>query len=339
MISIFEAGLNAINTKNVLAKTVARIDNEIKIGNNFFKIENGGKFFIVAVGKCAFQAGQELENIFGDLIFGGIVLGIGEKNENVTHLKYYSGTHPLPSEENVLATKQIIELLSGKSDKDVVLFIISGGASTLLCQPQSMNFETESAVFKILTSGGANIHELNTVRKHLSSARGGNLAKLAYPARIISLIFSDIPGNDISVVASGPTTLDRTTNNDALEILKKYKVQDQIPNIFDELIETPKEDKFFSNTKNVLAVTNDIALSAMLRKARDLKYQTAIVDNELTGEAKECGKSIANSISRQIVIHVFYMVEKQLYQLMVMESEEEIENLLWVRYWQISQKF
>ena len=127
------------------------------------------------------------------------------------YLQTFCGTHPLPSDENLAATEAIVAALKDLTERDLVIFVISGGGSTLLFLPQNRNDREEISIFNALTDAGATIEELNTVRKHLSLARGGWLAQYAYPARVVSLIFSDVPGDDISFVSSGPTVKDETT--------------------------------------------------------------------------------------------------------------------------------
>jgi glycerate-2-kinase len=166
------------------------------------------------VGKCATDAAFVLEEILGDRIYKGMVIDI-KCDPRLKRIKSAECDHPFPSERNVDATKEMIDVLKEAKEDDVVIAVISGGGSTMLCQPKGFTCYDEKTVVDALFRAGANIKELNTVRKHMSMARGGHLAGYAYPAKVVSLIFSDVVGNDLGFIASGPTVLDETSVEDA----------------------------------------------------------------------------------------------------------------------------
>ena len=161
-----------------------------------------------------------------------------------------------------------------------------------------MGCREEASILGALTRVGATIQEINTVRKHLSFARGGYIAKHAYPARVVSLIFSDVPGDDIQFISSGPTVKDRTTIEDAESILSKYDVLNTCGIEKCGLIETPKEDKYFERVKNIIVVSNMVALRGMEAKARSLGLNPVLCTARLTGEAREAGKKIAGELHK-----------------------------------------
>jgi hypothetical protein len=165
--------------------------------------------------------------------------------------------------------------------------------SILLCLPHDMSCETLINITKTLTKKGADIFELNTVRKHFSEIQGGGLAKVCYPAQVVSLIFSDVLGNDLSMVASGPTVYDKTTVADAAKILLKYDVLKTCIPPDCQFLETPKHPKYFTKVKNVLVCSNLNALEAMREKAEELGFNAHIENTMLSGEASEVGKSLA----------------------------------------------
>ncbi|MDI6734447.1 MAG: DUF4147 domain-containing protein [Patescibacteria group bacterium] len=293
LLEIIEAGLQAIDTKNVLEQNVRIEGDQLFIQNHIFKIARETKILVVGIGKCSFDAGLALENILVDRIKGGIVLDV--RGGNLKKIRSFIGTHPYPSDKNVEATEEIIKLLSNLKKDDLVIFIISGGGSTLLCAPTNFEPEEETALVKYLFKAGADIEKINTIRKHISLVRGGNLAKAAYPARIVSVIFSDVPGDNLEFIASGPTVKDTTTLVQAEDLLKRYNVKEGCG--FDgQLIETPKESKYFENAKNILLVTNKIALEAMAGKAKNLGLRTKIVTNQIMGEAKDVGRKIISDL-------------------------------------------
>lgn len=305
---IVEEGLKAIDTKQVIYKNLKLQNNILKINDLEFNILNFERIIICGVGKCALEAVKATEEILGDYITDGIVLYVGNDDFiSLNKIEKIKGTHPYPSEINILGTKKILQKLSNLTEKDLVIFLISGGGSTLLCLPQNENAGLESEIFHILTKKGANIIELNTLRKHLSLARGGFLAKYIYPAKGVSLIFSDVLGNNISFVSSGPTVKDETTIDDALKIIKKYDLENflKINNI--ELIETPKDDIYFQNFHNFLIASNDIALNAMKKKAEEFGFNAKIVNNSIHGEARDVGleilKDLRNEFPKTVLLY------------------------------------
>ncbi len=294
-LKIIEAGLEAIDTKKAISGGIKIEKGKLLIYNHSFSLKNAEKIIVVGIGKCSLEAGAALEKIFGKKITGGIVLDVHEGE--LKKIKTYTGDHPLMSPRNVDATKKIIELLSGLTEKDLVIFVISGGGSALLCQPKSFTCFEESSVVDALIHSGANIYEMNTVRKHLSLARGGFLAKYAYPARVVSLIFSDVIGDNLEFIASGPTVKDTTTLDEARLVLEKYKIYEKLGTKPLNLIETPKDDKYFERVRNILFVSNQTALDAMSEKALELNYTPRICKNNLSGEARVVAKEIIDELS------------------------------------------
>jgi glycerate-2-kinase len=290
VLEITEAGLAAINMNAVFAANVRVAGDQLIVADERFTLRATGRLLVVAVGKCALGAGAALERILGDRLTGGIALDI--RDGKLAKLETYAGTHPVATAKNVAATARIIELLTGLAEDDFVIFVISGGSSALLCQPGNLTIEDEGAAFTCLTIGGATIQELNTLRKHLSLARGGHLAKYAYPARSVALIISDIPGNDLEFVASGPTVRDTTTVADAAAVLRKYDAGGRCAAVAAGLIETPKDEKYFARVANMLLLSNETALRAMAARAGDLGYAARIVTTTLSGEARDVATKI-----------------------------------------------
>jgi glycerate-2-kinase len=200
------------------------------------------------------------------------------------------------------AAEAIVAALAGRTERDLVIFIISGGGSTLLFLPENKVNMEEIPIMNALIDAGATIQEINTIRKHLSYARGGNLAKDAYPARVVSLIFSDVVGDNLEFIASGPTVKDVTTIVDAAAVLAKFDILKKCGLEKCGLIETPKEDKYFEQVSNSLVVSNHGALEAMKAAAEQLGFAAEIRSSELTGEADDVGKMIVEAV-RAIPAH------------------------------------
>lgn len=291
-LAILEAGYEAVDTERVIREEVEMKDGDICIKGRNICLADHERVFFVGIGKCAVDASLVFEELLGDRIQDGIILDI--KSGIFKRMRSFVGTHPFGTPGNVTQTKEIVKMLQGVTERDLVLMVISGGGSSLLCMPHDLNCETLKDITEALWKHGATISEVNTVRKHLSDILGGQLAKAAYPATVISFIFSDVPGDDMSIVASGPTVRDTTTIEDAEYILAKYDVltQCKLPNC--ELVETPKEQKYFDRVLNLLLVTNKRALLAMETKANMLGYRTIIKNTQLSGIAATLGKELGS---------------------------------------------
>lgn len=293
VLRILETMYDSINTERIIGQLIKVSRNSLRIGDIKIPLDSVDRIFVVGAGKCSPTAACAVEKILGKKIAGGIILGT--KKKELCALEMREGTHPFPSEANIQATKELLSILHGLTSRDLVISLISGGGSTLLCNPRNMTCETERDVIEAMFKKGATIEELNTIRKHISGARGGMIAVHAYPARVVSLIFSDVPGNDLSMVASGPTVRDTTTVSDAKTIIKKYSLEHKISS--DSLIETVKDEKYFDRVTNILAVSNDIALQAMKKTAESIGFSGMVVTNMLSGEAKNIGTDIVQKIN------------------------------------------
>lgn len=290
-LDILEEGYRAINTEKVITSNIRVEDGHLFIEERDINLNDYERVFFVGIGKCSADAAIILESILGDYLTSGIVVDV--RGVVLQKIQSKVGTHPLPSEANIKATRSIKELLEDATERDLILTVISGGGSALLCLPHDIQCKLLIEITKTLMKKGATIEELNTVRKHLSLIQGGQFAKLAYPAKVVSLIFSDVPGDDIGTISSGPTVLDKTTKEDAEKILVKYDVLNVCKQPNCEVFETPKEEKYFAGVDNILLLTNKTALSAMKEKAEDLGYRAIIADSKVEGEARIIGKLVA----------------------------------------------
>lgn len=289
-LSILEAGMDVIQTRDVLAKKV-RLEGELlKVGRRSYDLKKYHRIFVVGIGKVSLTAAAALEDVLGDRIADGVVLDV--KKGRLKYIASIAGTHPYPSEENIRGATRIAKLVKEADSRDLVIAIISGGGSALLCMPHQMACMNLVDITRLLMKNGADIHELNTVRKHLSEVQGGQLARMAHPATVVSLIFSDVPGDDISMVASGPTVLDPTSVEDAARILTKYNVIKACKLPSCELVETPKDPLLFRHVQNELIVGNTVALAGMKAEARRLGYKVRVLTAELSGEAREVGEHL-----------------------------------------------
>ncbi len=298
-VEIIEAGLRAIDTAEAVGRQIKfdRAKQDLVIQNHSFSLTTGARLVIIAIGKCANDASFALEKVLGDRITDGLAVDI-RCDSRLRRIESCQSDHPYPSERNIDNTKKIIEKLRALKEDDLVVVVVSGGGSTFLCQPNNFTCHEEADLLKCLFRGGATIEEINTVRKHLSLARGGYLAEYAYPARVVGLIFSDVPGNDFSTIASGPTVFDLTTKLEAETVMKKYETQKSCQFDPSQLIETPKEAKYFERVENFLLVSNQTALEAMAARGQAAGLKATIVTNCLNSEASQFGIELAKEINR-----------------------------------------
>jgi glycerate-2-kinase len=291
-LDILEAGYSAILPEKILKENITMEEGGVLcIKDTGFQCSFYDRIFFIGIGKCAFEGAKVVEEILGDHLTDGMVIDV--KAGVLKKIRSFAGTHPYPSEVNISLTEQVLNMVKGVTERDLVLVLVSGGGSSLLCLPHDMSCETLINITKTLTKKGADIFELNTVRKHFSEIQGGGLAKVCYPAQVVSLIFSDVLGNDLSMVASGPTVYDKTTVADAAKILLKYDVLKTCIPPDCQFLETPKHPKYFTKVKNVLVCSNLNALEAMREKAEELGFNAHIENTMLSGEASEVGKSLA----------------------------------------------
>ncbi len=294
-LEILETGYQAIGTEKIIEALVTRTGDGLTIKEETINLGDFDRLFFVGIGKCALVAAQTIEKIVGDRLTAGLVLDRQSGELTTEKIKVLTGTHPLPSVQNMENTQAVLTMFGDLSARDLVLIVISGGGSALFSLPQNLMIEELAALEEEMMHRGVPIAETNIVRKHTSQVKGGNLAKLAYPATVYSLIFSDVPGDDMSIVASGPTVFDQTTVAGAQAVIEKYQLGKGINNLSGRLVETPKEEKYFNQVKNILALTNETALEAMRERGIGLGYNTSIISNQLQGEAQMIGAELAQS--------------------------------------------
>ena len=298
---IAEAGFEALNTQRAIEKMLQYNpkSGKLKVNAKSFNLSKFKEIILLAFGKAALDSARAISGILKDKITGGFAIDVSAGE--IPNIKTFLGTHPRPSEGNVEAAKEITEYLKKHAkESTLVICAISGGGSALFSLPYEMTALEQGKIFDALTKKGATIQELNTVRKHISQIKGGQLAKLIYPAACLGLVFSDVPGDDLSVIASGCTVKDETTARDAQNILNKYQTLEMAGILSVKLLETPKEDKYFFNIHNYILVSAKTALTAMKEQAELLGLKVKIFNDKFQGEAKTIGKTIVETpLTRQ----------------------------------------
>jgi len=290
-VSIIEAGLLSINIYKQVNEKVNLIQDTLIVLGQRYNLKDYNRVFLVAFGKGSSDFAASVGNILSWRLSGGISLDIKKPDipmfETSPDIDFLIGTHPLPSSLNVVATRRIENLVERLDKRDLLIVLITGGGSSLLCSsPDEM--QDSILITKNMSRMGAPIEELNIVRKHLSDLKGGGLARLAYPATVLSLIACDVCGEDLvdshlSLVASGPTMFDKSSLKEVEKILGKYGLVSHNFN----LRETPKEPMYFDKVKNILFACNQDALTPMMEKAHELGLASSLVSSTISGEARD----------------------------------------------------
>lgn len=259
-----------------------------------------GRTVVVGGGKAASGMAVALEQAWDGELSGVIVTRYGHTLEHPERIELLEASHPIPDEASQRAGTRILEAVRGLSDDDLVIALLSGGGSALMVAPEGVALEEKIRLNTQLLRSGADITEMNTIRKHLSRLKGGRLTVAAMPAKVVSLIMSDVVGEDLSVIASGPTVPDPSTFQDALRILEKYEIH--VPDALHhlqrgargEIPETPKPGHpAFADTENHLIVTNKTSLEAARHVLEQNGFQAQILSDEITGEARDAAEAHA----------------------------------------------
>ena len=304
LLFFIDQALDFINPRNVIKNAVSLKQNSLKIKGTEFDLTNYQRIFVFGIGKASGYMAEAIEKILGNKITGGKII-IVEGTRHYYLLKKISileGTHPVPSQLNIESTNLFIEDIKNLTANDLAIFLISGGGSALLCKPEEgISLEDLQLMNKSLLKSGLNIKKINSIRKHVSLVKGGNLLKHVNNATSISLIISDVLGDPIDMIASGPTYPDRSTFSDCLDILDQLKNYDIPESVIthikkgkNKLIqETPKKtEAIFKKTYHQILVNLEMACNHIQESASKLKIESDIYSITLEGEAKEVGKEL-----------------------------------------------
>jgi glycerate 2-kinase len=296
---ILEACLKAADPESAV-KRIVRIDgHKIVIGGRIGPaIDDFDRIIVVGAGKGSAAMGKAVEDVFGDLIHEGVICVKYDHGLPLKRIRVLVGRHPLPDGNGRRAAQEISQLVQSAGERDLVISCISGGGSALLPSPAPpITLEEKQLITDRLLAVGADIHEINAVRKHISLTKGGNLMRRAYPAFVLNLMLSDVIGDDPGTIASGPFAPDGSTFSDALSVLDRYGLTETAPIAVVHRLragsegsvpENPKaSDPIFKRVENVLVGTNIISLEAGERKAREMGYNALILSSTIEGDTTQ----------------------------------------------------
>lgn len=310
VLPILSAALEAVDPYAAVARALVREGNQLRIGERTYDLGQVERVLVVGAGKAGAPMARAVEDALGDRIAAGVVNVKRGHVEPTRAVQLHEAGHPIPDEAGVEGTRRIVELLRSAGPRDLVICLISGGGSALLQLPaEGISLADTQRITDLLLRAGATINELNTVRKHLSQVTGGGLARLAQPASLAALLLSDVVGNPLDVIASGPTVPDTSTFADAVAILERYDLWSRAPTSVrqrldagrrGEVPETPKaDDPLFTRVQNLVVASNEVAALAAVAEAERRGFRTLLLSTYVEGEAREVAKVYA-ALAREV---------------------------------------
>jgi len=309
--SIFDSAVKAVDAEQCVRQFVSLDGDSLGIASSTYDLNAYDRILVVGTGKASPRMGVALEGILGSRITAGLINTKYEHSEPLSLIDLVECGHPVPDEAGVEGTNRILSLLSEADERSLVLCLISGGGSALMPAPsEGISLTEKQDTTSLLLGCGANIVELNAIRKHLSQVKGGGLARRAFPAKVVSLMLSDVIGDPMDVIASGPTVPDTSTFKTCQEIVQKYELMGQLPEavrqrfergVSGEIADTPKPgDEALARCQNVVVGSNGLAVSAARSRAEDLGYNTLVLSTRVEGEAREIAH-VYSAIAKEIV--------------------------------------
>jgi hydroxypyruvate reductase len=309
-LGIFNAAVRAVDPGEAVRRHLIREGSRLRIGGQTVELGRTDRIVVVGCGKAAAPMAAAVEEILGDRIGGGVVVTKYGHVQATRMIRVHEAGHPVPDGAGVAGAQAVLDHLRGLGPDDLVLVLISGGGSALTPAPaEGITLAEKQTLTKALLACGADIREMNTLRKHVSRLKGGQLARAAQPARVATLVLSDIVGDPLDAIASGPSVPDPTTYADALGILDKYRIRGEVPTTIrsrleagarGEIPETPKpDDPLFSRVSNLIVGSNIQALQAARSEARSLGLTPMILSSSVEGETREIARMHA-ALAREV---------------------------------------
>jgi len=307
-----EYALNVVDPKQLMKSKLSLKNSILKVDGHSFDLKEFKNVYVIGGGKASGSMAETLEQNLGKYITNGIVnIPCGSKHKTEI-IKLHEASHPIPDESGVEGTHRMLKIAEQAKKEDLVICLISGGGSSLMPLPRDgITINDKRKITNALLKCGATINEINTVRKHISDFKGGWLAKKAYPATVLNLILSDVVGDPLDFVASGPTVPDSTTFSEAIKVLKKYGLWDKAAASIKKVLssgekglipETPKaNDKAFKEVYNVIIGNNRFASLAVREQLRSAGLNTLLLTSTMEGEARHVGVMLA-SIAREVAL-------------------------------------
>jgi glycerate 2-kinase len=313
ILPVLEAALAAVDPYQAVQNFLKLDGSKLTIGDQQLDLDQYQRVLVLGAGKAGAPMVAAVEERLGDRISGGLMVVKSGHGGPSSHVEVVEASHPMPDAAGVAAGKRILELAAMTGPDDLVIVLLSGGGSALLVAPaEGVTLADKQAMTDALLSCGANIQEINCLRKHCSALKGGQLARAAMPAHVATLALSDVIGSPLDVIASGPTVPDRTTWHDAWEIVQRYELAQKLPTaiirrleagLAGDLADTPKAgDPAFARTINLVVADNRLAAEAAARAAAAQGFNPILLTTYLEGEASQVAKVLV-ALGKEVHTH------------------------------------
>jgi len=308
-----QAAIDAVDPRAAVLRFLKREGNWLDVAGRRYDLDEYDHLYVVGAGKACAPMAIAVEEVLGERITEGIVNVKYGYTQPTERIALHEAGHPIPDAAGVEGAQQIADLLVRATERDLVLCLISGGGSALMTLPAAgITLDDVQALTDTLLRVGATINQVNAIRKHIERIKGGNLARLAYPARVIALILSDVVGNPLDVIASGPTVPDTSTFAQAYGLVQHYRIEEQLPRSIvrrlqrgaaGEIPDTPKAgEEALDRTQNVIVASNELAARAAEAQAQQLGFHTMLLSTFVEGEAREVARVFA-AIGKEIAAY------------------------------------
>ncbi|HEY7163756.1 MAG TPA: glycerate kinase [Candidatus Binatia bacterium] len=309
--AIFDAAVRAVEPADLVKRHFRRDGDTIEVAERRYDLSSYRHVYVVGAGKAAAAMGGAVERLLAERIDRAIVIVKYGHSLPLTKLKLLQAGHPVPDQNGLGATRELLEIVRNAAARDLILCLLSGGASALMVAPfAELTLDDKQATTRLLLGCGATIQEINTIRKHISAVKGGRLAQAAYPATVVTLILSDVIGDDVETVASGPFSPDSTTFTHCVQTLERCSLLERIPprvrlllesGVKGEIPETPKPgDAVFAKVQNLIIGNNRTALCGAQQHAAELGYNPMILSDPAQGEARQAALAHAAMVKELI---------------------------------------
>lgn len=303
---IFNSAIAAVDPYNAVLNAVNVEHGQLQVDGRGYDLTEFEHIIVVGAGKATARMALAIESLLGAKISTGLIVIKDGHAAHLTIIEQVEASHPVPNEAGITGTQRILQMMHSADEKTLVICLISGGASALLVAPAyGLTLQDKQDATRLLLNAGASIAELNAVRKHLSMVKGGRLARAAYPAQVVTLLISDVIGDHIDVIASGPTAPDDSSFADAWEVILKYNLQEMLPHSISNYLqrglsgkepETVKPgDPCLDKTHNLIIASIRQALIAASAAAVRLGFAAKVISDTLQGEARDAARFLAQA--------------------------------------------
>lgn len=311
---ILAAAIHAVEPQSAVRNFVQRYGQTLLINRREYHLDKGGRIFLLGLGKASHAMALPLVDLLADHSPRGLLIPKYTPTQPLSGFDIQLGGHPVPDENSLRAGEKAMQMISGLTEKDLLICLISGGGSSLMSAPHvGISLSDLRELTSSLLACGARIDEINALRRHLDQVKGGGLAKLAFPAHVVSLILSDVVNSPLEAIASGPTAPDPSTRANALAVLEKYRLLEKTPAAILKALETAPEtpkpaNGLFERVQNVIVGSNLLAAQSALEQAKVEGFNPQLLGNDWQGEACEVGKDLSNILKSTTIPRPFCLV-------------------------------